>query len=244
MHYGRGRDRQAVVIDCCPMSSHGALRRYPYFFRKVHRYLKAIDGLEYIISDAIATVHAFANLHAVVMIAIQVVASFLASFVLFYSDLYDDPVLTCLRRPAASTMKFNRLLYSFTAVGLLAVTANICLFIINRRKQDTLRFNVTHRFEAYENVLLTKWIGLVAIAQFVFMTTDSLAIFLIRTRSRNLPDVTREVLINWFYTLSTSRDTGSVSAGAVLYSFIATDIASGHPSHFEETHGMQQSDDK
>ncbi|KAJ1372530.1 hypothetical protein KIN20_034706 [Parelaphostrongylus tenuis] len=136
---------------------------------------------------------------AVCLCLLTIATSILVPFILFHNDPYDDAVLTCLSTSAASDVKINRLFYSFIAMALLAITANVWLFVINRHKQKAFRFNVTHRFEAYENVLLTKWIGLVASVQFFFMTTYSLAIFLIRTRCRNSPNVTKQVIANWFY---------------------------------------------
>ncbi|KAK6729201.1 hypothetical protein RB195_006317 [Necator americanus] len=125
--------------------------------------------------------------------------AFLVPFLILRHDPYNDLVLTCMMTPAGSATEINHLFYSFIVLNLLSVAANIFLHLINRRKEKRLRFNVTKRFQAFENALVTKWVGMVVWVQFVFMTAYSLAMFLIRSHGENLPEPTKLVLRIWFY---------------------------------------------
>ncbi|CAJ0593368.1 unnamed protein product [Cylicocyclus nassatus] len=131
--------------------------------------------------------------------ALVISLAVLVPLFILYDDPYDDVVLTCLFIPAGSSVEVNRLFNAFLILNLVAVTANIILYLVNRRRQKTLRFNVTKRYRSFENILISKWVGMVVSVQFIFLMTYSLAMFLIRTKSQNMHEVTKQVLRIWFY---------------------------------------------
>ncbi|KAK6729197.1 hypothetical protein RB195_006314 [Necator americanus] len=102
----------------------------------------------------------------VIVLGILVIfISFLVPFLLLRKDPYDDRVLTCVITPRGSAANVNGLFTSLICLNFIAVFVNICLFVINKQREKMLRFNVSDRYQAYENITATKWIGLIAYAK-------------------------------------------------------------------------------
>ncbi|KAL6729824.1 hypothetical protein Aduo_000843 [Ancylostoma duodenale] len=125
--------------------------------------------------------------------------SLMVPFLIFHNDPYNDRVLTCVMTPAGSAAAVNLLFNAIVILNLAAITANIFIYLANQRMEKMLRFNLTQRFQAFENKLVSTWVGMIVSVQFAFMTTYSLAMFLIRTEGQHLPDITKQVLRIWFY---------------------------------------------
>ncbi|KAL6730707.1 hypothetical protein Aduo_001658 [Ancylostoma duodenale] len=136
-----------------------------------------------------------------------ILVSFLVPFLLLRKDPYDDYVLTCVITPKGSAAHVNDLFYSLICLNFVAVFANISLFLINKHKEKVLRFRVSDRYQAYENITVTKWVGIIALTQFFVMTTYSSAMYVIRTTGGNLPDVQKQNLRIWFYLVPLSTFT-------------------------------------
>ncbi|CAJ0593946.1 unnamed protein product [Cylicocyclus nassatus] len=130
--------------------------------------------------------------------ALVILTSFLVPFLILRNDPYDDYVITCFNTPRGSAAQVNDMFYSLICLNFVAVIANAFLFFVNKQKERMLRFNVSHRYLAYENTMVSKWIGLIAVTQFVVMTTYSSAMYAIRTTA-NMPDVLRANLRTGFY---------------------------------------------
>ncbi|KAK6014014.1 hypothetical protein OSTOST_20636, partial [Ostertagia ostertagi] len=62
-----------------------------------------------------------------------------------------------------------------------------------------MRFNVSGRYQAFENITVTKLVGMAAFSQLLVMTTYSAAMYVIRTRGGGLPDVLKQNIRIWFY---------------------------------------------
>ncbi|KAK6050941.1 integral membrane protein [Cooperia oncophora] len=141
----------------------------------------------------------FCRVFAIILSSITTIIAFVLPFLLLRNDPYNDVVLTCMILPSGSAPQINRLFYSFVGLGLLALAALVSLYLINQRREKMWRYCVRNSFQAVENQLITKWVGVLVSVQFVFLTAYSLAVYLIRTRGQALPKITREVLRMWFY---------------------------------------------
>ncbi|PIO76781.1 hypothetical protein TELCIR_01124 [Teladorsagia circumcincta] len=128
-----------------------------------------------------------------------VVVAFLIPFLLLREDPYNDFVLTCIMTPIGSAAQINSLFYSFCCLNAVAVFINVCLFFTNKQQEKMMRFNVSGRYQAFENITVTKLVGMAAFSQLLVMTTYSAAMYVIRTRGDGLPDVLKQNMRIWFY---------------------------------------------
>ncbi|PAV86174.1 hypothetical protein WR25_01113 isoform B [Diploscapter pachys] len=137
----------------------------------------------------------------IILASITALISIFIPYYIFHDDTFEDTVNNCLGITHHSAEEINNLLYSFIFLNLLAVLSNCILFLCNKARERKLRFLIKERFQLFENFTTTKWVGVIVLVQFCFMTGYSTLLYLLRTKGDRSDMVKLTVMFASSYTV-------------------------------------------